>query len=261
MIISGTLEWAGGTANIIHGCEHDCRYCYAKAGDPRFGRGDPCMWKHEILRPERLRKIPRVRTGRLMFPSSHDITPRHLDVVIQFIERLLAAGNHLLIVSKPHLDCTAAISERFKDYSDMILFRFTIGSSDSDVLKFWEPGAPSFEERLVCLEYAFEQGFATSVSIEPMLDNDVDAVIHQVQPYVTDSIWLGKANMLKARLTLNGYKDPETLYRANQLLEWQSDPEIMALYARHRNNPQIRWKESIKKVVGIQLHTVAGRDE
>ena len=27
----GTQEWAASNVNIQDGCEHDCRYCYAKS--------------------------------------------------------------------------------------------------------------------------------------------------------------------------------------------------------------------------------------
>jgi len=40
----------------------------------------------------------------------------------------------------------------------------------------------------------------------------------------------------------------------------QTDDRIRALYARYSDNPGIRWKESIKKVVGLPCHEVAGVD-
>jgi DNA repair photolyase len=142
-----------------------------------------------------------------------------------------------------------------------MMFRFTIGSADSDVLGFWEPGAPDFAERLASLKHAHSQGYETSVSCEPMLDNEIDEVIDQVLPYVTESIWLGKANRLMVNLSLNGHKDPETLRRAAELLSWQSDDNIKVLFERYKGNSKVKWKESIKKVVGIALATEAGLDQ
>ena len=37
-IISGTREWAVENVNIILGCPHKCRYCYARANALRFGK-------------------------------------------------------------------------------------------------------------------------------------------------------------------------------------------------------------------------------
>ena len=36
--ISGTKEWSVSSVNCITGCEHNCRYCYARANALRFKR-------------------------------------------------------------------------------------------------------------------------------------------------------------------------------------------------------------------------------
>ena len=89
------------------------------------------------------------------------------------------------------------------------------------------------------MKYAHEQEFQTSVSCEPMLDNNIGDVIDQVSPYVTDSIWLGKANHLRSRLALNGETDPVTMQRAQQLMGWQSDENIKVLHSQYKDNPLI----------------------
>lgn len=35
---TGTREWAVATVNILDGCPHGCRYCYARAMAMRFHR-------------------------------------------------------------------------------------------------------------------------------------------------------------------------------------------------------------------------------
>jgi len=35
---TGTREWSQHSANLFLGCEHDCRYCYARCSALRFGR-------------------------------------------------------------------------------------------------------------------------------------------------------------------------------------------------------------------------------
>ena len=108
--------------------------------------------------------------------------------------------------------------------------------------------------------YAFEAGFQTSISCEPMLDNKIDKVIDDLSQYVTDAIWLGKMNFAIRRLRTNGHLDAENQAAAEQLLEWQSDEAIKNLYETYKNNPLIKWKESIKKVVGIEISTIKGED-
>jgi DNA repair photolyase len=228
--------------------------------EKRFKKNGGHAWKEEQLRVDPLSvKVPK-KSGRIMYPTTHDITPKYLDKHVIIIRRLLEIGNTLLIVSKPHLECIVRLCEEFASYKDRITFRFTIGSTDNEVLKFWEPGAPSFEERLISLIHAHQNGFVTSISIEPMLEGDIDALIAAVSPFVTDTIWLGKINRLKSILAINGFKQPEILVRAYALIKSQNDDAIKQLYIRYKDNPKIRFKESIKKIVGMELQSKAGMD-
>lgn len=258
--VFGTYEWAESNANFINGCKHDCKYCYSKAMAVRFRRKTPRNWKTEKIRKSSLKKKVNKTKGTIMFPSSHDIHPDQLDYSIEFLGNLLKPGNRVLVVSKPHLECIQTICDEFEEYRDSILFRFTIGSSNTNTLKFWEPGAPSFEERLAALEWAHNKGFQTSISCEPMLDNDIDDVIEETIPYVTDAIWIGKANSLLRRLKVNGWDDYKTIDKANELINWQSDSNIIGLYRRYEDNPKIKWKESIKSVIGLTIPTQKGLD-
>lgn len=209
---SGTKEWSDRSdQNILLGCSHDCLYCYAKSQITRTHKvKNAANWNKEMLNtnwkiPSRIIPIKELQT--VMYPSSHDITPKFLEEHIKQLNYLIERGFSILIVSKPHLKCIKKICEVFSDYKDRIEFRFTIGSADNKQLRFWEPGAPLFEERLSCLKFAFNKGFKTSVSCEPMLDNNIHAVIAEVKPYVYNTIWIGKITDLYAALTLGGYKN------------------------------------------------------
>ena len=255
--VFGTKEWATSNVNILYGCQHDCKYCYAKAMFPRQGRKIE-DWKNPTLRKK---KGYGKRKGRIMFPTTHDLHPDNLDDVLVTLEKLLKPGNDLLIVSKPHFECIRAICDKCSPYKDHILFRFTIGSADNKRLSLWEPNAPTFEERLQCLKHAYEGGYSTSVSCEPMLDESITAVINMARLYVTDAIWLGKANFLMERLKMNGYgNDKKMMDIAAMLLISQSDEHIKELYELYKTDPIIKWKESIKKVVGIEVPTELGLD-
>jgi len=259
--VSGNKEWAPYRESCLVGCSHDCKYCYAKAMAVHYKRTSPQNWKNEKLRPNTLQKVFHKRGGRIFFPSSHDITPAHLSECITFLKNILTPGNEVLIVSKPHLDCIKAICDEFSGYKDKILFRFTIGSSNSNTLKFWEPNAPDFQERLESLQYAFQQGYKTSVSCEPMLDNNMRDLIRQTAPFITDSIWLGKMNKPLYRLRLNGKNDPITIAKALELSQKQPDEFIWGLYFRYKANPKMKWKDNIKKIVGLEVATEPGLDK
>ncbi len=258
---TGTQEWAASNVNIQDGCEHDCRYCYAKTMAIRFKRATATSWSKPRLRQHDLDRGFTKRAGRIMFPTAHDITARNIDECLAILNRMLAAGNDLLIVSKPRLACITRLCDELAPYKSQIVFRFSIGSTDDAILSFWEPGAPSFQERLASLRSAYLRDFQTSVSGEPMLDGNHDALIASVSPYVTDSIWLGKINRLRNILPLNCPHDAEAMRRGESLMASQSDTAIRALYRRHRRNPKIKWKDSIKAIVGISRPSVAGLDE
>ena len=246
----GTREWASTTINILTGCEHDCKYCYAKSIAVRFHKIIPPNWKCEQVRLNSIKMRYKKMNGRIMYPSSHDITPTHLSYHIDELKKILSVGNELLIVTKPHFDCVKHLCSELNDYKHQILFRFTIGAADSTVLQFWEPYAPSFEERMECLKFAHNEGFQTSVSCEPMLDFNISAVISAAYPFVSDKIWIGKANELLKRLTLNGSSDMATMTQAHQLIQWQSnDNNILILHDTYKEDPKIIWKDSISKVL------------
>lgn len=258
--VSGTKEWASKNVNFISGCEHNCKYCYAKCIAIRFKRKTPENWHIEEVNMKIVSKRFRKTNGQVMFPSSHDITPKHIDYSIAILDSLLKAGNNVLIVTKPHLEVIQKICNQFPQYKNQILFRFTIGSSNNEILKFWEPNAPTFEERLEALILAASGGFNTSVSCEPALDGNTFELVKQLSPFVTDSIWIGLANRLKGTLNLNGYSDAETLGKAEELKKIQSNKWVYELAGKLENNPKIRWKESIKKILKIERPIESGLD-
>ena len=94
-----------------------------------------------------------------------------------------------------------------------------------------------------------------------MLDDNVSELVDKTLLYVTDSIWIGKANDLIRRMKINGNTDSVSLMKAEELNNWQSnDNNILAIYEQYKNNPKIKWKESIKKVVNIEIPTKIGLD-
>jgi DNA repair photolyase len=255
---NGTREWAAKTVNCCTGCSHDCVYCYAKGMALRFGQVAIGEWASERIRQHDLmRKHPKY-PGRVMFPSSHDITPANLSACAQVLDNLLTAGNSILVVSKPHLECIRAVCQNFDGYRDRFLFRFTIGAQDDRLLSLFEPNAPGYLERKGALQYAYEHGFQTSVSVEPLLDAaNIDALIADLLPFITDAIWIGKMNYLGRLYSKVG---PEVQAALRKIEDGQTDEIIRAVYARHRHNEKIKWKKGIKKIVGIPLAPKPGMD-
>ncbi|MFX1450548.1 MAG: radical SAM protein, partial [Promethearchaeota archaeon] len=180
-ITQGTKEWADSNINLYYGCSNNCRYCYAKKMAIRFKRKTSETWNAMEPNLKNIKKQYGKRKGRVMFPTSHDITIEILDNCLFVLEKLVDAGNEVLITSKPQLTCVKAICQKFEDYKHLIQFRFTITSYNNDKLMFWEPGAPSFEERFEALKYAYREGFKTSISIEPFLDKDPYILVEKLK--------------------------------------------------------------------------------
>lgn len=269
-MVSGTKEWSTDSVNVCCGCSHDCLYCYAKAQMCRFGRKTPDSWATEELNQKKIKRRYPKYDGTVMIPTTHDITPGTIEAVSSVVYKLLAAGNQVLIVSKPRPDIIETLCHNMQSWEhnsrSNVLFRFTIGSYLDETLKFWEPGAPCFADRLASLAWCHEHGWKTSVSCEPMLEN-IDRMIELVamlEPAVTDAVWLGKMNQIRGRLTTNGCdlsSNPELAIRVADIERWQTIGQMGVLYERLKGNPKVKWKESIKRDVGIPLATEAGTDE
>jgi len=242
-IPTGTKEWADHNVNCIKGCYNNCRYCYAMCMAKRFGRATIKTWQKMVIREDVVAQNFRKFSGRVMFPSTHDLFefPEYQDACFTVIEKLLKSENELLITTKPRLRIIKDIERNFVQYKDQIQFRFTITSCNNELLHFWEPNAPLFEERLSSLKYAFKKGYKTSVSIEPFLDYDPLPLINTISPYVTESIWLGIMNYIPR----NNLRKNEILYY-EQIRENYEIENLKDLFERFQDLPKIRWKDSIK---------------
>lgn len=265
--VSGTKEWSTSSVNVSSGCANDCLYCYARAQAIRFKRKTPDTWRDEVINREAVRKGYGKRAGRIMLPTTHDITEATVEHVGTVSRRLLLAGNELLIVSKPRPRLIERLLLRIQsheyDARRLVMFRFTIGSYLDSTLQFWEPYAPPFAERVAALYMCRRDGWQTSVSAEPMLEprGRMVELVHMLAPFVTDSIWLGKMNQARARLKHNGVTfDGELIERLDAIERSQTDAELLKLYDALKDHPLVRWKESVKKVVGLELATEAGLD-
>ena len=179
-----------------------------------------------------------------MFPSSHDIIdfPDFEEACFTVLENLLKSDNEVLLTTKPRLAVIKKIDEEFSNNKDQIQFRFTITSSNDMLLKFWEPNAPLFGERLKSLKYAFKKGYKTSVSIEPFLDYDPKPLVDNLSPYITESIWLGIMNYIPR----DNIRMKEIPFY-NTIRKNYSEEHLREIYQDLNNSPKIRWKDSIRK--------------
>jgi DNA repair photolyase len=247
-ITSGTKEWADYNVNCIKGCYNDCRYCYAKMMAHRFGRVSKDSWRNMEVRKDILLKNFKKMPGRVMFPSTHDIieTPPFKETCFNVMEKLFKSNNHVLITTKPRLGIIHEIDRQFSSFKEQIQFRFTITSVDDQLLSFWEPNAPQFEERLASLRYSFKKGYRTSVSIEPFLDSNPSELVERIMPYTTESIWIGKMNYISSR---NLSRKEEFHY--DRVRKNYKTNHLRLVCRMLRGNSKIRFKDSIRNQLRI----------
>lgn len=232
-ITTGTREWSDSSVNIYSGCSNNCRYCYAKKIAIRFKRKTAVNWKVMELNEKAYNKGYKKRKGRIMFPTSHDITKDTYIPNLRSLRKILEVGNQILITTKPDLRCILNICNSLFRFQEQIQFRFTITSLDDEKLEHWEPNAPKFKCRLGALIYAKNTGYKTSISIEPCLDPDPRPLIEKLRPFVTESIWLGPMNY-------------------NGVHEFNTKEVIQNWYDWFKDDPLVRLKDSVYNKLGIE---------
>lgn len=250
---TGTQEWSESVLNIQKGCSRACIYCYAAhRAIHRFHTVAPGDWdKPELTRNAAMTSFPK-RGGVVMFPSAHDIEVGNLEQSIRVLRLVLSKGNQVLIVSKPELVCVQRMVTELVPWIDQIMFRFSIGSMEEQVCRLWEPGAPTPAERLSALRVAHAAGFRTSISAEPLLGglDTAQAILNAVRPYVTDTVWIGLMNKIRQRVDM---RLPGISSAVEALEGQQADGPVMAMFHALQDDPIVRWKDSIQKVVGRVL--------
>lgn len=249
---TGTKEWAEHRANLYTGCSNRCLYCYAMNQALRFKRiRTRDDWAHMSINNKTWVANVGKKPGRTMFPTTHDITPDTAAFCAGYLKALLMAGNDVVLVSKPHPEAIGIVLREVKgwqaEWQSRLLFRFTITAGDDRLLGYWEPGAPSFVQRMAALMTVYYAGWRTSVSIEPMLDPaNVADLVRMMRPWVLEDIWIGKMNQVRQRVKVVTADDTRQVAR---LIDGQTDEKIIAIVRALKDVKQVRWKDSIQEVI------------
>jgi len=93
------------------------------------------------------------------------------------------------------------------------------------------------------LIYAFREGFKTSVSIEPYLDNPIP-LINDIALYCTESIWLGIMNPVYYKYNFHTYDKVKLIVNEIKKIFSMTYPESIL--------KKIRLKDSIRNL-GVTL--------
>ena len=87
--------------------------------------------------------------------------------------------------------------------------------------------------------------------MEPMLSGREETIrtFHRLQPWVTETIWIGKLNRKAV------FGNERVKMEGRQLRELQSDDDILKLVSELGGEPKVRWKDSIHEV--LRKHVAA----
>ena len=83
-----------------------------------------------------------------------------------------------------------------------------------------------------------------------MLWDDIDLLIDTCLLYCSHSIWLGK---------INNHSEPINKYSL-KLKELYSDENVIKIFNKYKRNSKIKWKDSFKKIIGLNLPNEKGLD-
>jgi DNA repair photolyase len=195
------------------------------------------------MRLLKVRQSTKKAEGGIMFPTTHDLHYKHRDWWFPFLKEMLENGNDVLIVTKPEYAAVSYICEKLEQYKNQMEFRFTIGTNDDKVAEYWEPGAPRPSDRLIAIAHVSTLGFRTSISMEPLLIEQPKEMIDNLfMGWITGTIWIG---------IMNHYDLNPAIPEESRQIKIQGRENMQRVYYSLKDNPQIRWKDSVQKFLGV----------
>ena len=83
--------------------------------------------------------------------------------------------------------------------------------------------------------------------MEPLLDPpNVVEMVHRVDPFVNETIWIGMLNYIDSRVKIITEEDKR---QVEWLKQYQTKEWVWKIVDMVGSNPKIRWKDSYKKMM------------
>ena len=246
----GWQEWAEHWLGIQNHCERGCKFCFAIKSDMQYKRISKPEERMQPKERKGIKNPDKKYDGLVAFPNTHDITIQNYSECIDYLERLLKAGNQVLIVTKPDVRIIELLISDLRDYKEQLEFRLTITTYENEVIKEFEPNASLFEDRVLCLKMLFMAGFETSVSIEPYTSRDVRGLIERIFHYVTREIWVGIMNHFSG--IIKYYPEVEelrSLYTQETVCEIYGELRDTFQHPYYCGRVNVRFKDTFEKLV------------
>ncbi|MFQ5905639.1 MAG: radical SAM protein [bacterium] len=185
--------------NPYTGCQHNCRYCYARLFIKRFtGHKEP--WGQfvdaKINAPALLkRQLTRARGGKVWVSSVTDPyqpLEAKYELTRKCLQELVEKQFAVSIQTKSGL--VLRDLDLFQDF-DEIEVGLTITTGDERVAKLFEPNASPIERRLNALEKIHSKGIKTFAFIGPILPGNPEKLVESLEGNV-DNVLIDRMNYL-----------------------------------------------------------------
>jgi DNA repair photolyase len=185
--------------NPYTGCQHDCKYCYARLFIKRFtGHTEP--WGQfvdvKVNAPELLRKqLIRAKRARVWISSVTDPyqpLEAKYELTRQCLKELLEKQFPVNIQTKSAL--VLRDLDLIKDFEE-IEVGITVTTDDEGIAKLFEPHASSIGKRLEALEKLHSAGVRTFAFIGPVLPGNPQKLVEALEGKV-DSLLIDRMNYM-----------------------------------------------------------------
>jgi DNA repair photolyase len=231
------------TLNPYYGCLFNCIYCYIHGS--KYGGDDSNNLSIKVNAPEILIKQLKRRAfkreyGIIAVGSSTDpylnieeklgLTQELLQIIyrFKFPVHIITKSNLILrdlnILMK--IDASANLPVDLKTKLNRgVIVSFSFSTTDENLAKIFEPGAPSPLQRLETILKLKEEGFLVGVNLMPVLpflsdsEKNLDKMIKEIKYYGADFVLVGG-------LTLFGDKSTDCKIRYFEILE-KHFPDIL----------------------------------
>lgn len=160
-------------------CKHECTYCYVKDTAERYNR----PLKDLFLDRKDLRKD--LGTGETVFVCyTADLFAD--DVPAEWIEKVLA---HLREYPENRYLLQSKNPKRMLDFTDKFPSDVLLGATiETNRAEYYESKAPTFTERAEALGKLSKLGYETMVTIEPILDFDLEPLVDLI--VTANPVWV-----------------------------------------------------------------------
>ena len=187
--------------NPYTGCQHNCRYCYARLFMKRYsGHTEP--WGQfvdvKVNAPELLKKqLVKAKRGDVWISSVTDPyqpLEAKFELTRQCLKELVKTQFPVSIQTKSHL--VLRDLDLIQDLKE-IQVGLTIATDDEKMTKLFEPNASTVRQRLDALEKIHSKGIKTFVFIGPILPGNPEELVESLAGKV-DKVLIDKMNYMSS---------------------------------------------------------------